>query len=161
MIINRHKCYISKQIKKWIGRTMSPRLIRRIGYTLLFLGSIFFVLQILFAYFIPSHSFAGAAILNLGFFYRDFVTVLLGASVFFLISGFGALLSGFAFMRSEQLPWRVFVKKWCECALYALRGLNPVGYTVIMKNMRGLCRKIRKVCLFFLCFVLHFSEFCA
>ena len=83
---------------------MSPRLIKRIGYTLLFLGSIFFVLQILFAYFIPSHSFAGAAILNLGFFYRDFVTVLLGASVFFLISGFGALLSGFAFMRSEQLP---------------------------------------------------------
>jgi hypothetical protein len=83
---------------------MSPRLIKRIGYTFLFLGSIFFVLEILFAYYIPNHSFAGAVILNLGFFYRDFVTVLLATSIIFLISGFGTLFSGFAFIRSEQLP---------------------------------------------------------
>ena len=75
---------------------MSPRLIKRIGYTFVFLGSVFFVLEIFFAYFIHSHSFAGAAILNLGFFYQDFVTVIFATSIIFLISGFGALFRGFA-----------------------------------------------------------------
>jgi len=83
---------------------MSPRLIKRIGYTFLFLGSVLLVLEMLFAYYIPGHSFAGAVILNFGFFYRDFVTVLLTASMVLLISGFGTLFSGFAFTRNKQLP---------------------------------------------------------
>ncbi len=80
---------------------MFPRLIKRIGYTFLFLGLIFFVFEILFAFYIPSHSFAGAVILNLGFFYRDFVAVLLATSIVFLISGFGTLFGGLVFTRSK------------------------------------------------------------
>ena len=82
---------------------MYPRLTKRVGYALLFLGSIFLVLEILFAHYIPSHSFAGAIILNLGFFYQDFVTVLLATSLIFLISGFGTLFSWLAFIRGKQL----------------------------------------------------------
>ena len=81
---------------------MPPKLIKRIGFSFLFLGLIFFVLEILFAYYIPSHSFVGAVIFNLGFFYRDFVTVLLGTSIVFLISGFGTAFIGHSIGKKKK-----------------------------------------------------------
>ena len=80
---------------------MSPRLIKRIGYAFLFLCLIFLALEILLAYYVPSHSFMGAVILNLGFFYKDFITVLLKTSIVFLISGFGTVFIGHAISKKK------------------------------------------------------------
>ncbi len=88
---------------------MSPRLIKRIGLSFLFLGLIFFVLEIFFAYYIPSHSSIGAVIFNLGFFYSDFVTVLLATSIVFLISGFGTAFIAYSMARRKRNP--LFPKK--------------------------------------------------
>jgi hypothetical protein len=83
---------------------MSPRLIKRIGLSFLLLGLIFFVLEILFAYYIPGHSFIGAVIFNLGFFYQDFVTVLFATSIVFLISGFGTAFIGYSMGKKKTQP---------------------------------------------------------